>query len=94
MTPEGKVKQQIKKILDAYDVYYFMPHGGMFGNIGVPDFVACYHGWFLAIEAKAKGNKPSPRQEKHLQAINNHGGRGLVIDENNLDSLTKLLKLI
>ena len=66
MTPEGKVKQQIKAILDAYDVYYFMPHGGMFGNIGVPDFICCYHGIFLGIEAKAKGNKPSPRQVIHL----------------------------
>ena len=25
MTPEGKVKKEVKRVLDAFGVYYFMP---------------------------------------------------------------------
>ena len=91
---ESKVKDKIKKLLKAYGVYYFMPQGGYFGNIGVPDFVCCYHGLFLAIEAKAGDNQPTARQLEHINNIKNHGGRCLVINENNLKSLEDLLNVL
>lgn len=91
-TPESKVKAKIKKLLAEHDVYYAMPIGSVFGNSGVPDFLCCINGYFLAIEAKAKGNKPTALQEKHLKDIREAGGTAIVVDENNLDYLETIIE--
>lgn len=91
MTPEGKVKARIKKVLAEVGAYYAMPMGTGFGNSGVPDFLICHKGKFLAVEAKAGGNKPTALQEKHLNDIRNAGGIALVIDETNVETLRKEL---
>lgn len=61
MTPEGKVKEKVKRLLKKYGAYYHMP---VMNGMGAPtlDFVCCYHGFFIAIETKAPGKKPTPRQ--------------------------------
>ena len=91
MTPEGKVKDSIKKLLKSYgpDVYYFMPAMGVYGKIGVPDLVACVHGAFVAIEVKAdkRKNPPTVIQQKNLHEIQQAQGHALVIDANDLDFL-------
>ena len=90
-TPEGKVKKKIKEILGWCHIYWFMPQGGYYGNIGVPDFICCVNGRFVAIEAKAGNREPTVRQFQHLQDIKAHGGCALVINEKNVDNLRKLL---
>ncbi len=90
-TPEVKVKKQIRKLLDAAGAYYAMPIGTGYGNSGVPDFLICHKGRFIAVEAKAGSNKPTALQEMHLQKISDRGGIALVINETNLDTLRKAL---
>lgn len=46
MTPEKKVKEKVKKILNKLDCYYCMPSTGGYGSSGVPDIIACYQGTF------------------------------------------------
>ena len=91
-TPEVKVKKQIKAILDEHGVYYAMPIGSGFGNAGVPDFLCCVSGYFMAIEAKAGDNKPTALQEKHMKEIRNAGGVALVINETNLADIETHIK--
>jgi len=86
MTPEGKVKNRIRKILKERGVYYAMPHGAGYGNAGVADFLCCVNGHFLAIEAKAKGGKLTALQEKNSQEVQKANGISLVIDEEALAS--------
>ena len=92
MTPEGRVKAQIKKILTEAGAYYAMPVASGYGNAGTPDFLVCFRCQFLAIEAKANGNKPTALQEATMQKIRDAGGRVLVIDETNVENLRKTLK--
>lgn len=92
MTPEGAVKKQIKALLTKYNVYYAMPIGTMYGNSGVPDFLCCVKGEFLAIEAKAGRGKTTALQDKNISDIHKAGGRAIVVNENNLDRLELLLK--
>ena len=92
MTPEGKVKVKVKKVLLEMGAYYTMPIGTGFGNAGVPDFIACIRGRFIGIECKANGNKPTALQLKNLADIEAAGGRALIIDENNVAELRKLLE--
>lgn len=84
-TPEAKVKAHIKKILQAHGVYYAMPHGAGYGNAGVPDFLCCLNGKFLAIEAKAHDNsKLTELQQKQLQDIEFRGGITFVVHSANI----------
>lgn len=92
-TPEGKVKERIKTILTDLGCWWFMPVAGDYGRIGVPDFIACYKGRFVGIEAKsiATTHGVTALQRKTLNEIESAQGVGLVIDETNVENLKELL---
>jgi hypothetical protein len=93
-TPEAKVKNKIKEMLKRHKVYYAMPIGTMYGNSGVPDFLCCINGRFLAIEAKAGKGKPTALQFKNMRDIEAAGGVTAVINETGLESLETLLGMM
>ena len=90
-TPEGKIKDKVRKALEDMDIYYTMPVTGGYGNSGVPDILACVEGRFFGIECKARGKTPTALQEKHLKDITASGGVSLVIDETNVDTVRELI---
>lgn len=83
LTPEGKVKAKVKRMLDAKGVYYFLPATGGYGRSGVPDIVGCYAGKFFGIECKAGKNTTTPLQDIELYKIILAGGIALCINETN-----------
>ena len=89
-TPEGKVKDQIKKILKERGAYCYMP---VSNGMGAPalDFIVCYRGMFLSIEAKAPGKKATTRQEKTMRDIGKAHGATLVIDGSDYEELIEWL---
>ncbi len=91
MTPEGKVKAKVVKLLKEFKVYYFYPVTGGFGRSGVPDIICCVAGYFFGIECKAGKNKPTPLQEAEMQKIQDAGGHTLVVNELNIDELKEKL---
>lgn len=93
-TPEKKVKDKVVKILKEYGVYYFFPATYGMGRSGVPDIICCVDGKFLAIECKAGGNKPTALQERELKAIADAGGSALVINEENVDGVAAIVRIL
>ena len=91
-TPEKLVKEKIKKILKEHSVYYAMPMGTGYGNSGVPDFLCCIKGKFLAIEAKAGKGIPTALQEKNIRDIENAGGDAWVVRETNIENFETYIK--
>jgi hypothetical protein len=91
-TPERAVKDRIKAFLDGLGptAYYCMPIGTGYGNSGVPDFIVNYLGYFIAIEAKAKGGQPTALQQKHMDCIYTSKGLAIVVDENNFNDLPNI----
>ena len=81
-TPEGKVKAQIKKVLDSFDrhVYTFMPVQTGYGATTI-DYLCCIDGLFIGIEAKAPGKKPTSRQDGVMEDIRRAGGSTFVVDD-------------
>lgn len=91
-TAEKKVKDKVKAVLESEGVYYFMPPANGYGRSGVPDFVACVNGLFLAIETKANGNKPTALQIREIETIRRNSGVAVVVDETNWDMVRDLIR--
>lgn len=93
-TPEAKVKAKIKAILKAHNIYYAMPIGTGYGNSGVPDFLCCVNGKFLAIEAKAGKGKTTALQEKNLRQIQDSNGWSMVVNEESIEEVQIILNIL
>ena len=91
-TPEAKVKAKIKAILKAHDIYYAMPIGTGYGSSGVPDFLCCINGHFVAIEAKAGRGAATALQLKALDHIQRSGGHPMIIREDNYAYLERVIE--
>ena len=93
MTPEGKVKAEIKRILNRAGAYYFMP---VQTGYGMPtlDFLGIHVGKGFAIEAKAPGKKPTRRQEVIIHEMELSEAAVFVIDgsEGSYNALRDWLK--
>ena len=84
-TPEGRVKEQVKRWLKARGCWYYMPMQNGMGRSGIPDFVCCFpwlNGRLVAIETKAPGKRgtTTPNQDREIRQINMAGGVAVVID--------------
>lgn len=92
MTPEGRTKEAIKKWLKKHYIWYFMPVSNGMGMHGIPDFICCWQGRFIAIEAKAPGkrNNVSPKQQVQIDAIQKAGGYAAIVDD--IDQLLGVLE--
>jgi hypothetical protein len=94
MTPEGKVKASVNRLLSRYkSLYRFMPVPGGFGASSL-DYLICAKGQFVAIETKAPGKKPTDRQKLVIGQIRRAGGTVFVIDGENgeLEQLEEFLE--
>ncbi len=83
LTPEGRVKAAVKRWLNEHEVWYYMPVQNGMGVTGIPDFVCCWRGRFIAIETKAPGKRAnlSANQERQIHLIHKAGGAAVVIDD-------------
>lgn len=78
MTPEGKVKEKVKKVLNEFGVYYHMPVQNGMGKPSL-DFVCCHKGRFLAIETKTEKGKLTTRQQVTMEEMQKAGAIVLLI---------------
>ena len=91
-TPEGKVKEKVKAVLKRRGVWYCMPRGQTYGRAGIPDFICCHMGRFIAVETKAGRGRPTALQLRELREIfRDHQGIALIVREDNLDELENAL---
>ena len=90
-TPEGKVKEKVKAILKQRGVWYCMPRGQTYGRAGIPDFLCCHKGRFIAVETKAGRGRATPLQMKELKDLFRHQGIVLIVREDGMDELEHAL---
>jgi len=90
-TPEGKLKDKVKKLLTERDAWFYMPVQNGMGRVGIPDIIGTYRGRFFAIETKApnknptteaqRWNKCTPNQQMRIEEIREKGGLAIVCDD-------------
>ena len=91
-TPEGEIKDQVRKILDEMNAYYFFPAANGYGRTGIPDVIACIGGHFVGIECKAGSKQPTALQQRELDNIEKAGGTGLLVNADNIEYLKNNLE--
>ena len=80
-TEEGLLKDKVKRYLDALPrMYRHMPVPSGYGTQTL-DFLCCIDGRFVGIETKAKGKKPTPRQQQCIEEIKRAGGAAFWCDD-------------
>lgn len=95
MTPEGRIKHMLKKKLAEFPGLY--QHWPVQNGMGKPslDCIACYKGHYIAIETKAPGQKPTPRQELTITEMQAAGALVFVVDSpTKIEELGNALKLL
>jgi hypothetical protein len=92
VTPEGRVKNKVRAVLNHYapGVWWYMPVGNGMGKPTL-DFMGCAWGQFFSIETKAPGGKPTPRQEGTIARMQDAKGKTFVIDGDTTELETWLL---
>ena len=80
MTPEVRVKAGVKKVLSGYEDLW--QHWCVGNGMGSPtlDCTGWYKGHPFAIETKAPGKRPTPRQEVTISKMEAGGAMIFVID--------------
>jgi len=86
-TPEGEIKDQVRKVLDEMGAYYFFPAANGYGRTGIPDVIACVGGHFVGIECKAGSKQPTALQQRELDNIEKAEGTGLLVNADNIKYL-------
>lgn len=83
MTPEGKVKKQVKEYLKSIGAWYYMPVSNGMGRVGCPDILVCYQGLFMAFETKAPGKikNVTANQQREIDDILRVNGLARVVDD-------------
>jgi hypothetical protein len=79
MTPEGKIKKEIKAGLAGLAVYQYWPVPTGYGSATI-DLYVCYKGHFFAFEVKRRdGGKLTARQSRVLHEVRVAGGTSRVV---------------
>lgn len=85
MTPEGKVKAEVRAVLKSWQAYTFMPVQMGLGAATV-DFLCCVRGRFVGVETKRPGKigHATRRQLETLDQIRAAGGLAYVVDSGDM----------
>lgn len=78
MASEKAIDGRIAKAIKRRGGWSVKFHGTAATRKGVPDRLCCYRGYFIAIEVKQPGGKPTPLQAHELEQIAEAGGIAIV----------------
>ena len=94
MKNESQLVSQINNYLKTNWAYCEKIFGGGFQSAGIPDIIACYRGYFVAIEVKSPTGKgrASDIQKLKIRAIREAGGVAFITD--NIEDVERVLNFI
>ena len=91
MTPEGKVKKEVKDYLKNEGIFHFMTVPVGYGMVGVPDILACVPvlitpgmvgqtlGVFMGVETKAPGKVRNTTANQKRMLLDLYNCRGVAV---------------
>jgi hypothetical protein len=82
---ERAIVEVLKKFFKERGIFYIRNVGNNAMRAGLPDFVICLNGKFIAVECKSGKNEISVIQGVVRDEILGNGGRYFVVNEDNLE---------
>lgn len=79
MTPEGKIKTEIREYLTRNKIFWSSVRNGPGAKAGDPDLILCVDGRFVGVEVKTDTGRLSPLQHLRGEEIKKSGGLFLVV---------------
>jgi Holliday junction resolvase len=76
---EKKIVNDILTMIRSRGGFAVKLHGSIFMQLGLPDIIVCYRGWFLAFEVKRDARPAKKIQQFMLERIRKAGGVALRI---------------
>jgi len=76
---ESALNKKIKAKLSQIPGIFFFKAADRH-TAGIPDYIICWDGKFIAIESKRAGEKPRKLQEFVIDKINKSGGIAIYVD--------------
>jgi hypothetical protein len=77
---ESAIKAKIVKYLKTVPgLWWCHVPGNGYGRPGIPDYICCFNGRFIALEVKAEGGKPTKWQQREMDAITAAFGEAHVV---------------
>lgn len=92
MAAEKQFENKIKDFLETEGCFFVKFFANMYTKKGIPDILCCCNGYFVGIEVKADGGKPTELQLKKCREIRNAGGFAWVVYPSAFDELKRLIK--
>ena len=92
MTPEGRIKTDIRRFLTDSGAFWSNVQGGPGSKPGDPDIVACYKGRYIGLEAKSEKGVQSQIQKVRESEIIKAGGIYEVV--RSVDDVKRVLESI
>lgn len=89
---ESDLKKKIKRLIEDRGGFWSAVKGGEYSKPGDPDIIACYRGYFIAIEGKSADGRPREEQEDCRAWVVDAGG--IHIYAYNLDVVRATLDMI
>ena len=90
--PEGRAVQRIRAYLEGRGAFVVKIHGGdnPFQEVGIPDLLVCYRGYFIGLEVKQPGEDPTQVQLAVGRRIESALGRFAIVSS--VDDVERLLR--
>lgn len=73
LTPETKLKREIKRLLKSLGIFHFHNLQGLGAYKGIPDIMGSYKGRWFVIEVKSPKGRVSEHQKTFLEQVKSEG---------------------
>jgi len=94
MKPETTFKLRVKRDLDKVERLWYLKTNEV-STVGIPDFLICAAGIFIALEIKRDASEdPTELQKYNLRKIRTTGGYGMTACPENWDEKLKRIKQV
>lgn len=88
---EKTFENKVKKFLESQGAWYVKYFANSFTKSGIPDILACVNGYFVGVEVKAQGGKPSELQLYNVKKIREAGGFAVVLYPSGFEKFKKFI---
>lgn len=92
MPSEKAISEAIARLCRKRGAWTFKVHGSVAMRRGLPDRMICYRGYFIAVEEKQPGGKPTKLQQYELDQVSAAGGVAIVA--HHVDDVAGIMDLI